>query len=281
MADLFSHHNYREYLRAFYNEQKASRKNFSYRSFSEHAGIAAPSFLYYVMEGKRNLSKSTIVKISQAIGHSREEADYFENLVFFNQASTVAEKTFFYGRLIEQGKPRAVSIIGKEHFEYYSAWYHSVIREIVTFFNFNGDFDLLGSFLVPSIKGIEAERSVRLLERLGFIVSDERGAYCQTNNLLHVRVGAVDSFIVEKFQIEMLKVAMRAYDSFPVRERITTTTTFSISRETFELFKVRLREMQKQLMDMAGIYEKPEVAYQLILNLFPISRTNGNDQAKK
>jgi uncharacterized protein (TIGR02147 family) len=45
MADMFVFQNYREYLREYYNEQKALKKNFSYRSFSEKAGIAAPSVL--------------------------------------------------------------------------------------------------------------------------------------------------------------------------------------------------------------------------------------------
>jgi uncharacterized protein (TIGR02147 family) len=277
MPDLFAHQNYREYLREYYNEQKLSRRNFSYRSFSEKAGISAPSYLFYVIEGKRNLTKPTVVKISQAIGHNRDEAEFFENLVFFNQAKTITEKTVYYSRLVEIRRPIDITVISKDRYEYYSSWYHSVIREVVIFFNFGDDYDRLGSFLVPPIRGGEAKKSVALLEKLGFIERDARGLYHQTENLINVRVGSSDAFIVEKFQMEMLHVALKAYDSAPVRSRMCSSTTFSISPETFDLFKLRLREMQHQLMEMARIDDHPGTAYQLTLNLFPVSRSAGDD----
>jgi len=280
MTNIFEYQNYRTYLHDYYVEQKAKRKNFSYRSFSEKAGIKAPSFFFYVIEGKRNLTKNTVLKISQAINHTREEADYFEHLVFFNQAESIAEKTFYYSRLVELRKPLDIAIIDKERYEYYSVWYHSVIREVVTFFDFKGDFDKLGMVLVPPIKGSEAKKSIALLEQLGFIEKDEQGLFHQTQNLLISKVGTIDAFIIQKFQIEMLQVAMKAYDAVAIPDRMSSSTTFSISGESFELFKMRLRELQNQLMEIARIDEKPDVTYQLTLNLFPVSRSVNNDSQK-
>jgi uncharacterized protein (TIGR02147 family) len=277
MADLFAHQNYREYLREYYNEQKTGKRSFSYRSFSEKAGIAAPSFLFHVIEGKRNLTKTTVMKISQALGHNRDEAEFFENMVFFNQAQTIAEKTLYYSRLIEIRKPIDIAIIPKDRYEYFTHWYHSVIREVVIFFNFKDDYDRLGAFLVPPIKGGEAKKSIALLERLGFIERDAQGLYHQSQNLISVKVGSADAFIVEKFQMEMLNVALKAYDAVAVPDRMTSSTTFSISPETFELFKLRLREMQHQLMEMARLDTNPSEAYQLTLNLFPVSRSIQDD----
>ena len=277
MADLFAHQNYREYLREYYNEQKALKRSFSYRSFTEKAGIAAPSFLFHVIEGKRNLTKTTVMKLSQAIGHSRDEAEFFENMVFFNQAQTIAEKTLYYSRLIEIRKPLDIAIIPKDRYEYFTHWYHSVIREVVIFFDFKDDYDRLGAFLVPPIKGSEVKKSIALLERLGFIERDAQGLYHQSQNLISVKVGSADAFIVEKFQMEMLNVALKAYDAVAVPDRMTSSTTFSISPETFELFKLRLREMQHQLMEMARLDTSPKKAYQLTLNLFPVSRSVQDD----
>jgi len=272
MADLFTHQNYRTYLKEFYNENKAKLKNFSYKSFSQKAGIAAPSFLFYVIEGKRNLTKATIMKISQAVGHTPEEAAYFENLVFFNQASSITEKTVYYTRLLEIRRPIDIAVVDKDRYDFYSAWYHSVIREVVTIFDFQDDFDKLGAFIIPPVKGAEARKSIALLERLGFIEKDEQGLYHQTQSLLKVRVSGVDSFVIEKFQMEMLTVAMKAYDSVPVSERMSKSSTFSISEETFELFKMRVRELYSQLLEMARIDDKPSQVYQVTMNLFPISK---------
>ena len=95
MADLFVHQNYREYLREYYNEQKALKKNFSYRSFSEKAGIAAPSFLFHVIEGKRNLTKNSVIKVSRAIGHTRDEAEFLKTWYFSTRRKPLPKKPSF------------------------------------------------------------------------------------------------------------------------------------------------------------------------------------------
>ncbi|MCX7727464.1 MAG: TIGR02147 family protein, partial [Chitinispirillaceae bacterium] len=119
MVNIFEYQNYRDYLRAYYNEQKALKKAFSYRSFSKKAGIQSPSFLFYVIEGKRNLTKNSVMKISAAIGHNREEAEYFENLVFFNQANNIRDKTYYYSRIVEIRKPFDMETIPLDRYEYY------------------------------------------------------------------------------------------------------------------------------------------------------------------
>jgi uncharacterized protein (TIGR02147 family) len=273
MVNVFEYQNYREYLRAYYNEQKATKLSFSYRSFSKKANINTSSFLFHVIQGKKNLTKNTIVKISNAIGHQKEESEYFENLVFFNQAESITEKTYYYSRLIEVRRPLAIENVDKDRYEYYSKWYHSVIREVVTFFDFQNDFQALGKFLIPPVTEREARDSIHLLERLGFIELDKDGLYHQTSNLIATKPGFPDSFIIQKFQLEMLSVAMKAYDEISLQERISTATTFSISEKTFELLKLRTREFQREIMEIAKIDNDQNRAYQISVNLFPVSKS--------
>lgn len=272
MINLFEYQNYRDYLRAYYNEQKAAKKSFSYRSFSKKAGIQAPSFLFYVIEGKRNLTKNSLLKISEAIGHTREEADYFENLVFFNQADNIHDKTLYYSRIVEVRKPFDIQIIPLDRYEYYSTWYHSVIREVVTFLDFRDNYAKLGAALRPQINAKQARASIALLEKLGFIERDQQGLYHQTSNVIGVHPAPSDTFIVEKFQMEMLQVALRSYEDIPIYERMSSSTTFSISEETFKLFKMKTREFRKELAEIARLDSSQECVYQLTMNLFPVCR---------
>jgi uncharacterized protein (TIGR02147 family) len=277
MVNIFEYQNYREYLKAYYDEQKATKKAFSYRSFSKLADINTSSFLFYVIQGKKNLTKNSIMKISNAIKHSRDEAEYFENLVFFNQADTINEKTFYYSRLIEIRRPIDIETIEIDRYEYYSKWYHSVIREIVTFFDFKKDYQKLAKFLVPAITEREAKESVMLLEKLGFIEIDKQSLYHQTSNLIITKPGPAQLFIIQKFQIEMLKLAMNAYDTLAVSERMSIATTVSISEKTFELIKMRTKEFQREVMELARIDNEQSRAYQVSINLFPISRRIENE----
>jgi uncharacterized protein (TIGR02147 family) len=279
MVNIFEYQNYRLYLHDYYNDLKATKPYFSYRYFSKKAGINASAFLYYVIQGKRNLTKKSIDKISTAIGHSRDENEYFENLVFFNQAKTIAEKTMYYSRIVECRKPVAIKTIDKDRYEFYSKWYHSVIREVVTMVDFHDDFNLLAGFLVPPITANEAQESIRLLERLGFLERDEKGLYHQTDTIIGARPSGSDAFVIEKFQTEMLAMAIKAYDNIPRADRMSASTTFSISKATFDLFKMKTREFRKELLEIARLDNEPERAYQFTFNLFPVSR--GADGSKK
>lgn len=278
MVNIFEYQNYRLYLRDYYSDQKATKRYFSYRYFSKKAGINASAFLYYVIEGKRNLTKKSIDKISSAIGHTKDENDYFENLVFFNQAKTIAEKTMYYSRIVECRRPIDIKTIDRDRYEFYSKWYHSVVREVVTMVDFRGDFGLLGSCLTPVITAKEAQESIELLERLGFLERDEKGLYHQTDNVISVKPEAPDAFIIEKFQAEMLRMALKAYDIVPRSDRMSASTTFSISKATFELFKMKTREFRKELLEIARLDNEPDRVYQFTFNLFPVSRSADEDK---
>jgi uncharacterized protein (TIGR02147 family) len=218
------------------------------------------------------LTKNSLLKISGAIGHSREETDYFENLVFFNQADTIHEKTLYYSRIVEIRRPIDIQVIPFDRYEFYNSWYHSVIREVVTFLDFKDNYSILASALTPQITAKEARESVALLEKLGFIERDQQGLYHQTANVIQIHPVPMDSFIVEKFQGEMLALAMQSYERIPIYERMSSSTTFSISVETFALFKMKAREFRKELAEIARLDSAQERAYQLTMNLFPVCR---------
>jgi uncharacterized protein (TIGR02147 family) len=277
MGTIFDYQSYRDYLRDYYNEQKATKKSFSYRSFSQKAGLNTSSFLYHVIQGKKNLTKNTVVKLCAAIGLGRKESEYFEHLVFFNQAKTIGEKTLYYSRLIEIRRPIDIQNIEKDRYDYYSKWYNSVIREIVTFLDFGDDFSQLGRALVPPITGAEAKASVELLEKLKFIERGKNGLYRQTSELISTKPGPAELFAVQKFQIEMLGLAIKSYDQTSIHERKSTSTTISISGKSIDLVKMRIREFQREIMEIAKMDTEQNRAHQLTINFFPVSRSSDDD----
>jgi ribosome biogenesis protein Nip4 len=58
---------------------------------------------------------------------------------------------------------------------------------------------------------------------------------------------------------------------------MSASTTFCISKQTFELFKKRTREFRKELLEIARLDDNPEMAYQYTFNLFPLSKEVNND----
>lgn len=272
MIDIFVYQNYRDYLRDFYAEQKRTKKNFSYRAFAKKAGINASAFLYYVIKGQRNLTKSSAAQVAKAIGMSIREEEFFENLVSFNQSKSILEKTKYYNRLLQSQKPKKIEKVKRENFEYYSHWYHSVIRELVTLVNFKDDYQFLGMCTLPALTAKEAMKSVALLEKLGFIAKNEEGRYELANPVIATWSTGSEVFIIEKFQQEMLELARQSFTVFAKAERLNASTTLKISKSTFEFFKTKTREFRAELLELARLDQNPEEVYQFTFNLFPVGR---------
>jgi uncharacterized protein (TIGR02147 family) len=88
MAEVFEYTDYREYLNDYYVEQKSQKTHFSYKYLANKAGFKNKGFVYNLMNGSKKISKSSIFKLSKALNHTRQEAEYFENLIAFNQAKS-------------------------------------------------------------------------------------------------------------------------------------------------------------------------------------------------
>ena len=83
MVIVFDYLDFRKYLRAYYREHKKQNCFFSYQVLTEKAGFNNRGFVYNIIKGTKKLTKSHCYKLSQALGHSKKEAEYFENIVAY------------------------------------------------------------------------------------------------------------------------------------------------------------------------------------------------------
>jgi uncharacterized protein (TIGR02147 family) len=75
----------------------------------------------------------------------------------------------------------------------------------------------------------------------------------------------------------MNELAIKSYDTSAIYERLCTSTTLSISEETFKLIMLRAREFRREIMELAQIDKEPDRVYQMNINLFPVSRRINNE----
>lgn len=274
MIDVFDYSNYRKFLCDYQHMKNALSPAFSFRYYAKKARINSSSFYPQIIKGNRNLTKNTIIKTCIAFNLNDQQAEYFENLVFFNQAKTIKEKNFYFDRLIQKQKFRNVRKIKEEQFEYFSAWYHCIIREAAAILNFNDDYGRLARFLHPAITVEQAKKSVQLLLRLGFL-KKEGVRYFQTEPLLATEGKTVfEIHQLTNFQITVLKMAIQAYDRWKQEKRLTSATTFSISRKNYQQFVEILRDCRSRMMKLAMEDDKPDQVYMLGMNFFPMTLEN-------
>ena len=272
---IFDYTDYRSYLSDYYKDQKENNPYFSYRYFAGKAHISSVGLYKDVVSGKKSLSRRAVAKFSEAIGHSKREAEYFEAMVFFTDSNTVEERKFYFERMRACHESKA-RIIDSSRYEYYSQWYYSAIRALLSFYSFDGvDFVLLANKLSPPIKAEQAKKAVEVLERLGMIRKNDNGFYEPCDQIISSglvpNARNIESVSIAGFQKNLLSLASEAYNRYSERQMDMSTITLSVSKATRRLIKEEAAVFRKKVLSLAEKDTNPECVYQLNCQIFPLT----------
>lgn len=272
MPDIFQYVDYRAYLKDYFEESKAKSKVFSHMNFARKAGIKSSGFILHVMKGERNLTRPVLLKVARAIKLNKRETEYFEDLVCFDQAKNQTDKNYYFERIAQTRKSINIKTLDDRQYEFYSAWYHSVLRELITLIKDNRDKKLLSKLLVPSITLRQVQKSLKLQEELRIIKKDKKGRYSQTQSFI-AGGGPVRNMAVVNFQRDMLKLALETWERFKNKEISMSTVTMCMSEELVETIRKEIQKFKERILEIVGNEKKkPERVFNLNLNLFPVSK---------
>jgi uncharacterized protein (TIGR02147 family) len=279
IQSIYSYLDYRKFLSDFYQAAKKSEKGYSYRVFSQKAGIVAPNFLQWLIEGKRNLAVKTIPGVVCALGLDEKQAEYFSELVQFGQSKDIKAKTAHFQRMTEQRKPFDVKLIEESQYAHYGEWYNEAIRISLKLSSFDpGEkwaYRKLGKRLSPAITESQAKNAIRLLLELGLAHSDNEGIIHQTDAILSTG-DEVSSFLARKFQERMIDLAQDSMDRFPREQRDVSCISLTASDECFSMIKKEVQLMRKRILEMVSLDKKPSNVYQLNFQFFPLTPVDKN-----
>ena len=238
--DIYSYLDYRAFCRDFYCTQKATNPKFSYRSFAKKA-VVASSYLKHVMDGIRNLSPEMAIKFGHGMDLSGKEIDYFENLVRFNQAASLDEKSLYFERL-RRKRARALRPLGlAEAVDLLSNWYVVAIKEIVVNLN-TDDVKVIQRVLRRKLTEHQIQKTIDDLKTLGWLSRTENGWASQIQFPDEVK-----SYVIRSFHQQMLELAIEALgDEISDREYGAAVFTFPASE--LPALKEKIKELQRELV---------------------------------
>jgi len=275
MKSIFDYSNYRTFLKDYYEERKSS-DGYTYRDFSRETGMNSSSWLMHLIRGTKNLSDDTTIRIAIALRLKKHESEYFDLLVRFTQADNSEEKNVFFRKMIELKKRLNIIRIGEEQYEYYTKWYHPVIRSLVSKVEWNGNFAVLAKFLLPQITPGEAKKSVALLKKLGFIGADGAGKWVQKNDVISTG-DEVMSLNVVNYHKQVTRLAENAFERSAKDWRDISTLTLGINKDDVAAIKARIQLFRREIMEMARASENADRVYQLNFQFFPVSKAKEHE----
>ena len=268
----FEYADYRLLLQDCYAFRKAQNPNFSHRFIAGKLGRNTAYFLK-ICQGKRNLSPQMAISLCQLFGFSKRESDYFESLVGFNQAATLAEKSHYYEKIAAR-RAAKLNVLAKDKYGLYEKWYYVAIREVLDYYPFRGDCKALANALVPPIKPSEARKAIEVLTALGLIVRTGGGGYRKVDAV--VTTGDEwKSFQIARFLQETSELGRQAFDRFTTQEREIGAQTVSVSAATVEAIRERIRALRREVLELAVADKRADRVYQINIHAFPLTQLPG------
>jgi uncharacterized protein (TIGR02147 family) len=267
---IFEYTDYRKYLKDYYNEQKAVNKAFSYRYFAQKAGFNSSGLFKDITDGRCNMQSGIIIKFSNAIGLNKKEEEYFENMVYFNQAKSTEEKKRYFERMMRFYDSKAYKVDANQY-EYYTKWYYSAIRELLAIGKFKDDYNLIAGKLNPKISSAQAKKAIQILSKLDLIRKNKSGYY-ECEDEIITTGPEIKSLSVANFQKVMMEMAKEAIDRHPSKHRNISTVTFSASKTVYKDIERELIACRKRILNMIKHCSNMENVYQLNLQLFPLTK---------
>lgn len=269
---IFKYEDYRSFLKDYFKEQKKVRAIFSYRYFAKKSGFNSPTFCTYVLDGRRNLSESSIDMFIKGLELSGKPADYFRYLVLYNQAKTTDQKEMYFYKMVKIKKEMAFYGLSKDQYLYMDKWYYPVVRELAVIKKWKDNYKLLASCVEPAITAAQAKEAVEFLLKVNLLGKNENGSY----KLVHdnINYDDVPFFIKRKTRKEIMELAVDAVAKESVERRHVQFSTFTLNRKLYEKLTKMISEFAEEVVTSSQTVDNPDEVYNFIVALYPVSQAN-------
>ena len=194
-----------------------------------------------------------------------------DSLIGFTQTKRSSEKNRFFQEILLRREEKGSQTIGRDQYDYYTRWYHPVIRSLVDKVDWHDDYALLGRNVVPPISASEARQSVALLKQLKLIARDDTGAWHRAGPIISTG-DEVNSLNVRNCHKQVSELTKDAYDNSEQNQREISALTLGIGEKEFNQIKKRIAAFRKELIEFVREVDSPDRVYQLNLQFFPVSR---------
>jgi uncharacterized protein (TIGR02147 family) len=212
-------------------------------------------------------------KYSLAMKLGKREAQYFELLVRFNNSNNNDEKNHCFIDMIRLRGNSGIKFLGEDHYSFFSKWYNSAIRELVTLPVFKEDHKWIAKQLQPNITITEVKKSIDLLLEIGLLKRDNKGTLIQVDSVISSEY-EMASVALRNFHSQMIGLAGRSLEEVPRTKREVSSLTLGVSDKTLVRMKERIRIFKEELLSMVvDDKSESETVCQLNFQLFPLVKS--------
>lgn len=268
--DIFSYHDYREFLRDLFDYLKSQDKENSLRGIAKRAQLSA-GYLPLVLSGNRSLSQESLDKILPHIDLKNNEESFLRLLLTLGESKSQEDRSKALSQIqkytVYQNKnPKELEI-----YRYLTKWYIVAIRELAATENFKVDAKWIQSRLVHHVPLADIEKSLEFLIEFEFLKKDQKGHYTLANKSMNC-LGGVFQIALADYHRVMLDLAEQSIDKTEKAKRNLQGYTFPISSENISVVNKILEEALAKIAEIESAQKKSQEVYHVGFSLFPLTK---------
>ena len=269
MAELFDFLDYREYLRATFEERKARNAAFSYRMLADKIGLHA-SRIHRLLARQSHIAPDQIDAFAKVFGLRGVKAKYFEYLVRHAKAKTPSEAQVWLAKLADLRGVVGRGLKRPEH-GIFREWYFIPLRCMLHTGRFKDEWALLAASLSPAIRPEQVRLAVESMEKFGLVERDPDGFWHARDAHLAAE-SAEPGSALRSWHHSMLRLAGEAVERFPKAMRHHGTLTVSVDAAGAVAVVDILRECRGRIRGISDSSPSPDRILHLGMQLFPVGR---------
>ena len=260
--------NYREYLKDWVDNKKVTNPRFSFRQFAKKAELSSPNYFQRVIGQNIKLTDEMIEKFLVGLSLKEQEAEYFRNLVKFNQSQAVKQKVHYLQLLERVSKFSKAKELQQINLK--KNWYYVVVWELASCLNFKLTPENVFLALNGKISKKEAKDAIDFLIEGGFLKATEEAGVYQQTNIRIMTTDEVDDCYIKLAHKQFAQMAIENSER-PVAQKEYQGLTIALSKEKFELAKKKIKQFSMELLNDLANDSQASRVYRINFQLFSVT----------
>ncbi|MGL1934123.1 MAG: TIGR02147 family protein [Fibrobacterales bacterium] len=270
-TNIYSFHDYREFLKAYLDCQKATNPLFSHRWFTQKAGYRSTGLFLDIVQNKSNLTVNMASKFAKAMKLSEREHEYLVLLILYDSCKNDTAKEQYLEE-ITRFVPTKYTQLKEHHRRYYENWYYSAIREALCILDIDENSKELARFLKPNITDAQVDEALETLRELDLIEQNDDGFWKARNNCLSA--GAeIGTESIRTYHHNMITLARESITRFTPDKRYVTSQSLAISKNKYTELLNKIKTIYMELFDSVGDDTDEQFVYQFNIQFFPLTES--------
>lgn len=269
--DIFSYLDYRQYLFDIIVFQRQHLPGFSFRAVAQCIGSRSHAFMRKIIRRNLDLNRTCVPALSKYFRLKKNEQEYFQSIVAFDQARKVKEKERLLGRMLDLRQCQVIRYLSEKQYAYFSRWYMPVVRELVASRGYNDDPRWIADRIIPPVGVKKIVHALKLLASLKLISRDGKTGKWKLTDRVISSSPEVRSSAAIKYHYDAITLGREAIRRFESGRRDIRSVTLALSPAGFRAMKKRLRAFWREVLTEAGMQKKTDRVYTVNTQLFPVT----------